>query len=715
MPREVKKRGRRHQEKEQKHKETDRDERSSKRLKSEHVATEETVHEVAVNGDAGDDFIGFNIERPQGVEEPEEETEFYGLLEPQEQEYYANVNNKIVANDFESSEDRGSFIEAVHRETEGKELKVASSQSCSRYLEKIIMLSTPEQLRRLFSKFVGSLTYLVRHRFGSHCCETLFLQAAKHVEKDNSKTSAEHEGLPSMESLFLQATEELEPNMGFLLTERFASHTVRVLFLILSGDSLDDESVKVMLASKKKEKLDAPIEKASVSENRRVVPKSFRIALDRLISSGISTLDTTYLRALATHPTGNPVLQLLVHLELTATGKNKSIGENSVLRKLLPDEQLEEDSESAKFIAGLVYDPTGSHLVEILVKQFPGKMFKKLYKNILKSRLRSMSKNDTASYVAIRILERLGKDDLAEAKELVLNDVPLLISRRRTGLIKVLVERCAVRGVDLQDVADVIQTEYTKDGTDFLSTLLDLRPSETAAEKPHTGAEEKETPPKAAHKTDVHGSLLAQAMLQAPKASQIVQDSLLAVGTGTLVTMCQDPASSRVIQAALAPTESNLQFRRQFAPRFYGHIATLAQDLTGSYVADALWSATDGLHFVKERLADDLANNESLIRESPFGRNVWKNWAMDMYNRRPGEWRALAKGQELEQPRVDLQHGQRQRHGQGQGQGQSGPVGGKKKSAIELARERHAQKKAQNTNKKHTPATSANAVVQARV
>ncbi|KIW68866.1 hypothetical protein PV04_04781 [Phialophora macrospora] len=707
MPREVKKRGRRHQEKERKHKESDRDERSSKRFKSEHVATEETTDVVAVSGDAGDDFIGFNIEGPKGVTEPQEENEFYGLLEPQEQEYYANVNNKIVANDFESSEDRENLIEAVHRETEGKELKVASSQSCSRYLEKIIMLSTPQQLRRLFSKFVGSLTYLVRHRFGSHCCETLFLQAAKHVEKENSKTSAENEDLPLMESLFLRATEELEPNMGFLLTERFASHTVRVLFLILSGDSLDDESVKAMLASKKKEKLDAPVEKAPVAENRRVVPKSFRIALDRLISSGISTLDTTYLRALATHPTGNPVLQLLVHLELTAAGKNKSIGENSVLRKLLPDEQLEEDSESGKFIAGLVYDPTGSHLVEILVKQLPGKMFKKLYKNILKSRLRSMSKNDTASYVAIRILERLGKDDLAEAKELILNDLPLLISRRRTGLIKVLVERCAVRGVDLQDVADVIQTEYTKDGTGFLSTLLDLHASETA-EKPHIGDEATETPSKSAHKTDVHGSLLAQAMLQAPKVSRIVQDGLLSVGVSTLIAMCQDPASSRVIQAALAPTDSNLQFRRQFVPRFYGHIATLAQNLTGSYVADALWSATDGLHFMKERLANDLGNNESLIRESPFGRNVWKNWAMDMYHRRPGEWRALAKGQEHNQPQDDPQ--QRQ----GQGQGQNGPVGGKKKSAIELARERHAQKKAQNTNRKQTPATSANAVVQAR-
>ena len=65
--------------------------------------------------------------------------------------------------------------------------------------------------------------------------------------------------------------------------------------------------LKAMLASKKKEHLDAPVEKSPAkSESRRVVPKSFRTALDKLISTGVSSLDTTYLRALATHPTWEP-------------------------------------------------------------------------------------------------------------------------------------------------------------------------------------------------------------------------------------------------------------------------------------------------------------------------------------------------------------------------------------------------------------------------
>ncbi|KIW89497.1 uncharacterized protein Z519_09653 [Cladophialophora bantiana CBS 173.52] len=689
MPREGKKRGRRQQEKEGK--------RSAKRLKIGHARDEEIPSEVVVEGDAGDDFIGFDVQRPPGIQEPTEEPQFHGLLTPDEQEYYANVNAKIVANDFDSPEDRAIFIEAVHRETEGKEMKVASSQSCSRYLEKIIMLSTPEQMRHLFSKFLGNLTYLVRHRFGSHCCETLFLQAAKHVERGPRTEDTAGTGLPSLEPLFLHAAEELEPNMGFLLTDRFASHTIRVLFLILSGLPLDDDSVQAMVASRKKEKLKSPIEKETeTSESKRIVPKTFRNALDKLISSAISALDTTYLRALATHPTGNPVLQLLLRVELSASGKNKAAEENSVLRKLLPDQELEEDSESAKFITGLIYDPTGSHLVEILVKQLPGKVFKKLYKNVLKPRLRSMSKNDTASYVAMRVLERFGKDDLSEAKKLILVELPDLISRRRTGLIRVLVERCALRGVDLQDMSDVIGSEYKSDGGEFLPNLLGFRSTEMQEhiqDNDATKDAETSTP-----KADVHASLLAQTMLQTPKTCTLVQDSLLALDTKMLMAMARDPVSSRVVQCALSPTESNMHFRREFIPRFYGHIGTLAQDLTGSYVADALWTATDGLHFMKERLAGELLTNESQLRESPFGRNVWKNWAMDLYHRRPGEWRALAKGLgQSHTPAVPLTEA-------------SGS--GRKKTPIELARERHSRKSNSHSMKgSHVSATSANAVI----
>ncbi|KIV82485.1 hypothetical protein PV11_04594 [Exophiala sideris] len=691
MPREQKKRGRREEVKNNKRKRDETHRGPSKRYKADEEHDEEPKDEIHVDGDAGDDFIGIGVESTSGLQAPGDEDQFHGLLDPQEQEYYATVNSKIVANDFDSDEDRDFFIQAVYRETEGKELKVASSQACSRYLEKIIMLSNAEQLRLLFSKFLGNLTYLVRHRFGSHCCETLFLTAAKHVGEEPERGDKDGEEQLSMEQLSLQAAEELQPSMGFLLTDRFASHTVRVLFLILSGESLDDESTKTILASKKKEKLETPVATGKdTSQSKRRVPKSFRQALTNLIQSTVSSVDATYLRALATHPTGNPVLQLLLRLELTLNGKNQQAGEMSLFKKLLPDEDLEDDSESSKFIVGLLYDPVGSHLVEILVQSLSGKIFKKLYKNVLKPRLTNMVKNEIASYVAIKVLERLGKDDLSEAKDEISPEFFLLVSRRRLGLIKVLVERLTIRGVEVADLSAALGPGFGPLKATWLPKLLNFEPSKQPASSDDDSAAKPATSP---HKTDVHGSLLAQAMLQNPKMSHEVQDSLLQVEIDTLVQMCQDSIASRVVQAALVPSQSNIQFRRQFVPRFYGHIDTLAQNASGSYVVDALWAATDGLHFMKESVANELARHASIIRESRSGRTVLKNWELDMYQRRPAEWRALAKGQDKAHDEAPQDDARPER----------------KKTGIELARERHVQKKTQGPRGK-TPATSANAI-----
>lgn len=704
MPQEKKKRGRREEKASRKRKANDQTEKPSKRFKPEDHHPEEFGNEFLVTGEAGDDFISFELPPPQGAQAPAIENEFHGLLDPEEQEYYSNINAKIVSNDFESEEDRAIFIEAVHRETEGKELKVASSQSCSRYLEKIILLSTPLQLRRLFSKFLGNLTSLVRHRFGSHCCETLFLKAAKFIGQEKRSSKEENEDAPpSLEELFLHASEELKPNMGFLLTERFASHTVRVLFLVLSGLPLDDASVNSMLASKKKEKIDTP-EKINLemSENKRVVPKSFHQALSELIHSAISSLDTTYLRALATHPLGNPVLQLLLQLELSTSNKNKSTEQPSLFQKLFPEGTLEEDSDSTKFLSGLIYDPTGSHLVELLVQKLPGKHFKTMYKAVLKPKLDSMAKNDTASYVAVRVLERLGKDDLIEAKSLILPVAPTLISRRRTGLIKVLIERSAVRGADLRDLADVIKAAYKDDKSSFISNVLNIKSEVENQEK--SSSDTTHADPKASgHKSDVHGSLLAQAMLQAKATDDVIHEGLLALSIDEILAFCRDPPASRLIQASLTPSHHNIAFRRQFVPKFAGHVVPLSLELTSSYVADALYPATDGLHFMKEKLAGELAGSEMQLRESPFGRNVWKNWAMDLFRRRPGEWRALAKGKDSQDQAQD--RGTNEGIGREKSQAQ-------KKTPIQLARERHAQRKSHETSSKSSKlATGSNAVV----
>ena len=80
-----------------------------------------------------------------------------------------------------------------------------------------------------------SFIYLVTHRFASHCCEALFLRTASAVteellgpalidQKNGVLQSNGSEIYVSIENLFLHALAELEGNVGYLLTDRYALH-----------------------------------------------------------------------------------------------------------------------------------------------------------------------------------------------------------------------------------------------------------------------------------------------------------------------------------------------------------------------------------------------------------------------------------------------------------------------------------------------------------
>lgn len=86
---------------------------------------------------------------------PPVERAFFGVLDEEEQEYFKRADELLAANSFGDAEEKKLFLENVYREAEGKELKIAQSQSCSRLLERLIAQSSPPQLKNVFQKFAG--------------------------------------------------------------------------------------------------------------------------------------------------------------------------------------------------------------------------------------------------------------------------------------------------------------------------------------------------------------------------------------------------------------------------------------------------------------------------------------------------------------------------------------------------------------------------------
>ncbi|KAJ8063483.1 hypothetical protein OCU04_007359 [Sclerotinia nivalis] len=713
---------------------------------------------------------------------------YYGLLEDEEQEYFRRADELLELNDFPSEEERSLFLANVYREAKGKELKIACSQSCSRLMERLILLSTAQQKKKLFTQFAGNFPHLVSHRFASHCCEMLFIQSAsivteeltgaeKREQKKEAEANDEEEGegkedevTESMESLFLATLDELEGQLSSLLTDRFASHTLRVLLIILSGRPLEKSSTKSLLQSKKKEKIGingldtAPTE---FSLNKRTVPESFLWAIEKIISDTIASMDRAFIQVLVGHPTGNPCLQLLLELELTnpSSKKGGNSEQKTLISTLLPDDIAVEGSQSAIFVNGIVYDQIGSRVLETIMTHAPGKLFKQIYRAIFKDRIAGLARNEIASYVVIRVLNRLSKEDLEEAITEISPQIEGLVARNRTNIIKVLLERCQARRASTEALTNSIAVAYGSDKNQLILKMADISlETLTAATAPPPVVTDDDKPapvtvlPKPSP-SQLHGSLLAQAMLKIPgPPSQLIQNSLLALPTSTILALSLYPTTTHIIQASLLPsppnTPSNLLFRRKLINSIISPpvaatsttqppIITLSLSSAGTHTLDSLLHTTStptstssaSLFSLCERIAMSLMPYEALLRESWTGRIVWRNWSMDLFKRRRADWVKRVKSGDTQGKynisntvvfksqdgnanamvgKEILGDGIGKPHGKGKG-GDKEFGGERQKSAIELAREKFAAHKLTSFKGKIMPpkgvkATGANAI-----
>ena len=525
------------------------------------------------------------------------------------------------------------------------------------------------------------------------------LSDGKTVQTDGTTLSDSNDDQQSMESLYLSTLVELEGDVGYLLTDRYASHALRVLLLVLSGEPLDKASTKHILNSKRKETNSIPgadLTSIQSLEKQRTVPSSFSKALERLIANSVTGLDTERLRALTTHPSANPTLQLLLKLELAHFGKQRGKDDASIIRKLLPDDPITADSGSGVFINGLIYDTAGSHLVETIVQHAPGKLFKTLYSEFFKERLASHARNEIAGYVVCRVLERLSHDDLLDAHEALIPIVSPLLERNRTVVLRTLIERCTIRDIDTKAIAVQIHATWPlPDGFEVQKLLKFDQEPDDSNKTPHdslqsSASEAPETHfPRDMEPAKAHFNILAQAMLLVPGSlSALVLDSLVNLSPETLRRMAQDHIVSRTLQAAVTSRNASLISIRKLIQHFYGRMGEMALDRAASHVVDCIWEGTHGLAFIRERIAEELAENEAQLRESPCGRMVWKNWKMDLYKRRRGDW--------VKQSKIKASNDGFQSFSELESNKEKDVSA---KTPLQLARERHAKGKENNKDR----------------
>lgn len=311
-------------------------------------------------------FDGKEQDHEEDSSVPTEKPVFFGIIDRQELEYFKQAERTLNANAFGSDEEKSGFIEGVVDEMTGKELKVVTSDICSKLVERVLLNGTDAHIRKLFNGFNKNFVSLSLHKYASHCLETLLVRLAFMVDReiDGGQLDMEDDIFISAESMVMYINDELRSRaLDLLAVHQYGSHVLRMLILVLSGSTIPSPKGKSSLRSNKskfaRKVTDIDLDN-TYYDNAYQVPAAFRQARGELARDVASALDTNRARELSSNQISSPVIQLLLKSE--TEGKRKKGKEPRIGRTIFNGDEREE-----AFVEFLVSEPVGSHFFEACI------------------------------------------------------------------------------------------------------------------------------------------------------------------------------------------------------------------------------------------------------------------------------------------------------------------------------------------------------------
>ncbi|KAF7330777.1 hypothetical protein MVEN_02416800 [Mycena venus] len=561
--------------------------------------------------------------------------------------------------DTDPNEERRMFFD--------KEKQLATDPDCSLILERMTY-SMDDFVRRVFvDSLIGSYDVLVKHRFASHVCQTLFTVASQTVSREKRgilptvPESSEKGELRSLTQLVIDVCEELFPAFASLVMNPFASHVIRALLLLLSPNLVtSQETAQHTMRSKKSAAWKAkqgPLKSVFKEGDSKgnpanyTPPEVFTETARKFVEAVRQELDGNETRALAADKVASPTLQMLLAVEADQQMTEDS---DSLMDRVLVDlVSSSRDNPSAAapvsdYLNTLLRDPTSSHLLETIVSRCPGPAFSILWTTYFKGNLPRIASHPVANFVLAKALERVSVTQLTEACGELQNVWTKLIQTSRTGVLRAAVDRAASLNACGSEITEAVsvafQVKTPEERKLLVPCMLRLQICQDFKAAAKSPAESSKGEARRAsndpHEPKVQGAVLLQSLLRLPEPHyQLVADSLNSQSEEDMLAIAHHAISSRVLDALLDSPTVPQKVKRQFVLSFIGRYHLLVDDRIGSRVGDRCWAFSDT--YLKEKIARSLIPQEQFLAGSFYGKFFARNLNLYLLQRRPDEWRTM--------------------------------------------------------------------------
>ncbi|EJU06458.1 ARM repeat-containing protein [Dacryopinax primogenitus] len=672
MPREQRKRGRRH-------KKTDENE-------NDHVVYEEEYYQP---GEAS------HTQPPQaGPSHVEEDLNYpFGILDPDVKAYFRNVDDKLkswnsglddeadeagLVEGEDPNETRRAVLNAALEELSGKELQASTDPDCSVVLERMIY-SMDDFSRRVFcDRLAGAFTQLACHRFASHVCQTLLTLSPSTVSREtqgvisSASTTSEHGELRTMSELVRALHAELLPSLGTVVLDPFGAHVLGALVILLCGDRIpltSSHSATVggggMVRSKKSSKYRAkqgPMTGVlstpdfSNFSSTTSVPADFSNLAVRLVGELKEQMDPNSVRSLAAHKAANPLVQLLLQVEARSdlASQPGSVMDSFLVGLAGEIKDGTKDVQASDYVETMLRDATASHILETILAVAPEDILHKLWEVYFRGKLPKLAVHPVANFVLASAVGRLNGEELGEVWEEMQGRWAGVLKNNRTGGLRAAVARAADLDQGDQAIEAVKSTFGFSDTTDkknIVPCMLTCMPYTTFKEQKmevlsmpsktddSSAAQPPRKKPIDSDPINLQGSLLLQSLLHLPSPSNaLILDSLESLSTPERVALAHHPTSARVIDGLLDSGTVPNKNKRMWISGYLGVYHELVDDRIGSRVGDLCWAKADT--FLKEKIARSLIKHETFLAASHYGRFFARKLRLTLLQRKPEDWKA---------------------------------------------------------------------------
>ncbi|KAL6950638.1 hypothetical protein ACO0OE_001123 [Hanseniaspora uvarum] len=583
---------------------------------------------------------------------------FFGVLDTEELEYFKRQEATLSINTFETDEDKKNFIQNTIKEANKKELKLATSQICSKLMERLILeCEETDLIKQIFKNTLGFFYNLSCQKYSSHVVETLLIKSAEIVEKE---LLAQYDGEDSMESLMIEMIHEFQDNIDHLLTHQYGSHVLRVLLLIFASKFIPNTTETNSQLRSKKSKIARKmiqIKDTETFNKSYKTPSTFKVELKKILTTFYESLPlseednskaTEQLRELSLNKIASPVMQLIIQVEGIYDKDRKFYGLIFNSSKELDSRDNKEES----YVNFCINDSVGCHFLENCLINIKPVYRNRLFKLYLESKVEDFYKramlqenHQNGIFILKALIENCNLNDARKIFTILipLIEVPQIYKNEFSmDLVGKLLEFSNKNDNYMREkIMKKLLGDYNKDSENndkFMEDVLKLEGSTLGNRKDDWPTSEER-----------RRALFMETLIKYdPKFLNILIDNLLFVEEHKLIDMCLHGCFSYVIENALEVTKVEIIKRRQLLNIFSKYAVELSCNAFGSHVMDKLWFFSSKIMINKERIAQAMLGEEEKVKNSNYGKMVWKNWSLEQYKRKMMDWKKKCKDLDVE-------------------------------------------------------------------